>query len=124
MSGFFISFARMLFRPFLLIVLPFTMLLHTGMAQEGPPSSTRKMKKRTRELEKTKQQQQQEQIDISADLKAQHRSNQSKAVRKRMKKNQKKAARHNDGRREFFGVRWWRSFTVSLQKWFKKGGKG
>jgi hypothetical protein len=82
------------------------------------------MKKRTKELEKTKDTQIQEQIDISHDLKAQHYSNQSKATKKRMKQNQKRARRYNDGKRTFFASRWWRKINITLQKLFKRGGKG
>lgn len=87
---------------------------------QDKPQTTRKMKKRIKDLKKKKKQQDEETVDVSEKLRERHRENQNKATKKRMKKNKKKAKRINQNKRELFLNRWWRKISVSIKTVFRK----
>ncbi len=96
------------------------MLLTCGfnsIAQEKVESS-RKIKKRAKKLRKKKKEDRAAERNISEDLRKQHITNQNRDVRKRMKKNKKRAKRYNDGKKSFFLRRWFHKIKVKLQTIF------
>lgn len=80
--------------------------------------SKRKLKKRSKQVEKKREEDREAELNISEDLRNQHKSNQTKAVRKRMKKNKKRAKRYNDNKKSFFLVRWYKKVAVKIQAIF------
>ena len=65
--------------------------------------------KRQKELEKTKLRQERDQAQAIEELKKKHYNNQTKAVKKRMKKTAKRSANHNNNKGKF-----------SIKKLFRK----
>lgn len=106
------------------IILLIGLLIGVANVQElqaqSKPQTTRKMKKRTKELQKKKKEQNKEEVDVSEQLRIQHEKNQSKAVRKRMKRNKKRAKRINNNKGEFFLGKWWRKSSIWIKSVFRK----
>lgn len=91
---------------------------HSTAYAQQKVESKRKLKKRSKQVEKKRQEDRAAELNISEDLRRQHISNQNKEVRKRMKKNKKRAKRHNDNRREFFVSRWYRAIKLKIKTIF------
>lgn len=89
------------------------------IGQDKIPSKG-KLKRTTKKENRKKGKNDRKTIDASDELRELHRKNQSKATRKRMKRNQKRAKRYNDHKREFFGYRWWNGTVVFVKKVFRK----
>ena len=89
------------------------------MAQDKIPTKG-KLKRTTKKDNRKKGKNDRKTVDASDELRELHRNNQSKATRKRMKRNQKRAKRYNDHKREFFGYRWWNGTVVFVKKVFRK----
>ncbi len=104
-----------------LVSLIFTALLISPFQESHAQSkfdSKRKVKKRGKAAEKQKKEDLEAELNISADLRQQHISNQNKDVRKRMKKNKKRAKRYNDHKKSFFLKRWFSSLKIKIKNIF------
>lgn len=71
--------------------------------------SKAKMEKRSKNAEKRRHQLAAEDEKFAEYSREMHQSNQSKDVQKRMKRNRRKARRHNKNKREFFLVRFYKN---------------
>ena len=85
-----------------IIILCFCFLSLLSAAQENP-------KRKTKKVAKIKAQREQETLEKYQQALKQHRNNQSKDTRKRMKKKIKKAETRDTARRTFFLKKWFNS---------------
>lgn len=80
--------------------------------------SKRKIKLKNKKIEKKREKDRAAELNISEDLRQQHLSYQNKKVRKRMKKNKKRAKRYNDNKQKFFLARWFKVIKLKVQSIF------
>ena len=105
---------------FFILLLFGSILPNQLLGQKNDVPSRGKLKRETKKGHKSTDKSNAETVDVSEELRRLHRSNQTKSTRKRMKRNMKKATRHNDHKRDFFAIRWWRSTTKLFRKTFRK----
>ena len=93
----------------IIVLLCLPLLLSAQEAEKG----NRSIEKRKKELKKKEQEREKEEKAEYEALLKKHRDNQTKDVRKRMKKTKKRSTKHNENRKGFF---LFRPFTKKKRK--------
>lgn len=88
----------------------------------GSCKSHRRPSKAVRETEKRQEEQAERQAAEYEEAKERHMEIQTKETKERMKAMQKKSARYNYNKREFFLVRWWKKIFHKNRRVPRRGG--
>tara|TARA_B100000795_G_scaffold267049_1_gene251201 strand:- start:5663 stop:6037 length:375 start_codon:yes stop_codon:yes gene_type:complete len=95
----------------------FSICTQSSFAQQKIESK-RKIRQKNKKITDKREEDRAAEINISEDLRKLHISNQNKQVRKRMKKNKKRAKRYNDNKKKFFLFRWFKEVELKIRMLF------